>query len=157
MAEKLLKGEKVHLTKLRGKNKYYFDADIVLSKDGNITFEGTENIKNDTAISDKPVGKCPKCGADVLEGSYSYFCSKKDQGCTFYIKKTMGNMEITRDIAEKLLKDGKTELLTGFTSKRGKPFSAYLYIDPKTNTVKFEFENKKTKKKTTKRKTAKKK
>ncbi len=157
MAEKLLKGEKVHLTKLRGKNKYYFDADIVLSKDGNITFEGAENIKNDTAISDKPVGKCPKCGADVLEGSYSYFCSKKDQGCNFYIKKTMGNMEITRDIAEKLLKDKKTELLTGFVSKRGKPFSAYLYIDPKTNTVKFEFENKKTKKKTTKRKTTKKK
>jgi DNA topoisomerase-3 len=140
--EKLLNGEKVHLTKLRGRNKFYFDADILLDKDGNITFDGMQNIKNDKPISDKPVGKCPKCGADVLEGTYSYFCSKKDEGCTFYIKKTMGNMEIDRETASELLKNKKTKLLTGFTSKKGKPFSAYLYID-KNGTVRFEFENKK--------------
>ena len=136
MAEKLLNGEKVHLTKVLSRNKRYFDADILL-KDGKVAFDFPD-AKNDVAVSDEPVGKCPKCGGDVLEGNDTYFCSNRDNGCTFYIKKVMGNKEITRDIASELLKNKKTSLMDDFVSKRGRKFSAYLYIDDK-GVVKFEF------------------
>ncbi len=140
MAEKLLKGEKVHLTKIISKSKRYFDADILL-KNGKVSFDFPD-AKTDILVSDEPVGKCPKCGNNVVEGKETYFCSDRDNGCTFYIKKMMGNKEITRDIAKVLLKDKRTPLLNDFISKRGRKFSAYLYIDDK-NTVRFEFEKRK--------------
>ncbi len=139
MAEKLLKGEKVHLTKVLSRSKHYFDADILI-KDGKVAFDFPD-VKNDVAINDNPVGKCPKCGGDVIEGKETYFCSNREKGCGFYIKKVMGNKEITRDIASELLQNKKTQLITDFVSKRGRKFSAYLYINDK-GTVKFEFEKK---------------
>jgi DNA topoisomerase-3 len=42
------------------------------------------------------------------------------------------------------LKNKKTALISGFKSKKGRKFSAYLYID-QDGKVKFEFENKKKK------------
>ncbi len=139
MAEKLLKGEKVHITGLISKSRRRFDADIQLINN-KVNFVFPEREK-DILINDVPVGKCPKCGADVVEGKNTFFCTNRDNGCTFYIKKMLGGKEITRDIAKELLKNKRTELITDFKSKRGKPFSAYLYID-KTGIVKFEFKNK---------------
>ena len=139
MAEKLLKGEKVHITGLISKSKKYFDADIKLI-DNKVSLVFPEREK-DVLINDTPVGKCPKCGADVVEGKNTFFCTNRDNGCTFHIKKLLGGKQITRDIAKELLKNKRTKLITDFKSKRGKPFSAYLYID-KSGIVRFEFKNK---------------
>jgi DNA topoisomerase-3 len=143
IAEKLLKGEKVHITKILSKNRKYFDADILI-KEGKVAFDFPD-AKNDVVINNEPVGKCPKCGGKIIEGKETYFCSNRENGCTFYIKKVMGNKEITRDIAKELLKNKKTSLITDFVSKRGKKFSAYLYIDDK-GVVRFEFEKRDPKK-----------
>ncbi len=139
MAEKLLKGEKVHITGLISKSRRRFDADIKLIND-KVSFVFPEREK-DVLINDTPLGKCPKCGADVVEGKNTFFCTNRDNGCTFYIKKLLGGKQITRDIAKELLKNKRTKLITDFKSKRGKPFSAYLYID-KSGIVRFEFKNK---------------
>lgn len=48
----------------------------------------------------------------------------------------------------KLLQSGKTDLLKGFISKKGRPFSAYLVVGPEGK-VGFEFEQRKTKNKRT--------
>ncbi len=136
-AEKLLKGEKVHLSKIRAKSGRYFDADILL-KDDKLVFDFPD-AKTDMRVSEEPVGKCPKCGGNVYEGKETFFCENRDKGCTFYIKKTMGNKEITREIASELLKKKETEFMDDFVSKRGRNFTAKLYID-KNGTVKFEFQ-----------------
>ncbi len=149
MAEKLLKGEKVHLTGIRAKSGRYFDANILL-KDGELAFDFPD-AKTDVAVSDEPVGKCPKCGGNVIEGKETFFCENRDKGCTFYIKKTMGNKEITREIAAELLKNGKTEFMDDFVSKRGRNFTARLYVSD-NGVVKFEFRKKTAEKKTAKTK-----
>jgi DNA topoisomerase-3 len=48
--------------------------------------------------------------------------------------------EIPKEQAQKLLTTGKTGLLEGFISKRGRPFSAYLKLDD--GKVGFEFPKK---------------
>jgi DNA topoisomerase-3 len=51
-------------------------------------------------------------------------------------KKILGR-EIPKEQAQKLLSTGKTDLLEGFISKRGRPFSAYLKLEDEK--VGFEF------------------
>ncbi len=137
---KLLKGETIHMKGFISKTRKRFDADIALV-DNKVSFLFPER-QRDELLDPTPIGKCPKCGADILEGKETYFCSKRDEGCTFYIKKLLGNKRITKNIVANLLNDKKTELITDFISKKGKPFSAFLYFDNNYN-ARFEFENKK--------------
>ncbi len=139
IAEKLLKGETIHMTGFISKARKRFDADIALV-DSKVSFLFPERQK-DELLNPTPIGKCPKCGADILEGKETYFCSKRDEGCTFYIKKVLGNKRITKNIVVNLLNNKTTELLTDFLSKNGKPFSAFLYFDNNYK-VRFKFENK---------------
>jgi DNA topoisomerase III len=54
-----------------------------------------------------------------------------------YVSKTILGREIPKEQAQKLLSTGKTDLLEGFISKRGRPFSAYLKLEDEK--VGFEF------------------
>ena len=81
------------------------------------------------------------------------------------ISKTILKKEIPTDQAIKLFVDGKTELIPGFISKKGRPFSAFLTLDKETGKLGFEFAPRKkaegkgskaTKKKATKKKASKK-
>lgn len=74
----------------------------------------------------KPLGACPRCGQDVVEGRPVYRCV----ACEFVIFKRMSGREISRRMAAALLKDGRTQSVKGFKSQRtGKAFSAGLHID----------------------------
>ena len=64
--------------------------------------------------------------------------------CTFRLNKVILQKQIPRDQAEKMLKSGKTDLLPGFISKKGRPFSAYLKLE--NGKIIFEFEPRKKKK-----------
>ena len=57
-----------------------------------------------------------------------------------YVSKTILGREIPKEQAQKLLTTGKTDLLEGFISKRGRPFSAYLKLED--GKVGFEFPEK---------------
>ena len=46
-----------------------------------------------------------------------------------YVSKMIPGREIPKEQAQKLLTTGKTDLLEGFISKRGRPFSAYLRLE----------------------------
>ena len=50
------------------------------------------------------------------------------QSCGFVMPRTVCKREITREEAEFYLRTGKTELLTDFTSRFGRPFSATLVL-----------------------------
>ena len=141
-AIKLLSGEIIKIEKVISKNKKYFTAQLKIDN-GKMNFVFPENGK-DEIIGSEPLGKCPICDGQVVEGRTTYFCNSEKSNCKFYIKKVMGNLHITREIVKELIKNKKTGLITNFISSKGRKFSAYLFLD-KDGRVKFEFENKKKK------------
>ena len=62
------------------------------------------------------IGKCPKCGADIVEGESNFYCSDYKKGCTFKLWKNAKHfkdtLKITKAVAKQLLKkDGKSTCL----------------------------------------------
>ena len=89
------------------------------------------------------VGECPKCGGKIFETETSYICERSQADrtpCKFKLSKTILGRDIPKEQAEKLLTTGKTDLLEGFISKRGRPFAAYLKLED--GKVGFEFPEK---------------
>ena len=90
-----------------------------------------------------PVGACPKCGARVFEQPMSYVCEKSvgpDRTCDFRSGKVILQQPIERAQVEKLLSEGRTDVLRGFISNRTRrKFSAFLSRKP-DGTIGFEFE-----------------
>ncbi len=84
-------------------------------------------------------GVCPLCGGDIVRGSYAWGCMGYKTGCAFRVGVTILGREITPEDMASLLTSGETPLLSGFTSKKGKVFSAHLYLDG--TDVKFRFDN----------------
>ena len=97
---------------------------------------------SDFAVSRQFIGVCPKCGRKVVSYPKSYSCSSGKDGCGFVIWKTIAGKSISQAQAEKLLNNGRTDLIKGFASKTGKSFNARLKLNPDTSVVEFEFENK---------------
>ena len=90
------------------------------------------------------VGACPKCGGKIFETETSYICERSQADrtpCKFKLSKTILGRDISKEQAQKLLTMGKTDLLEGFISKRGRPFSAYLKLED-DGKVGFEFPEK---------------
>jgi len=89
------------------------------------------------------VGPCPKCHANVFEHGMSYVCEKAvgpEKSCDFRSGKVILQQEISREQMEKLLKQGKTDLLDGFVSSRTRrKFKAFLTRQP-DGKIGFEFE-----------------
>ena len=77
----------------------------------------------------EPVWKDPASGAELCEAPTSYVLRER-QGDewknVFQVGRLMCQKPITRENAVQLIEKGKTELITGFISKKGRPFDAYL-------------------------------
>ncbi len=88
----------------------------------------------------EPIGKCPKCGANVYDTGMAYICEKAvgpNKTCDFRSGKVILQRNMTREEMVKFLTTGKTDLLHKFISKKHRPFSAFLvFKDGKTQ---FEF------------------
>lgn len=98
--------------------------------------------KNAKAPEPPPLGLCPRCGGDVVEGEKGYGCSRwrnTDGGCRFVIWKTISGRAIEREEAEELLLGGVTPTLHGFVSRKGRAFSACLKLDERDGGVIFSF------------------
>jgi DNA topoisomerase-3 len=77
------------------------------------------------------VGVCPVCGGRVLETERTYLCEKTQAArkpCKFKAGRTILGQPLDRVQLGKLLAAGRTDLLTQFVSKAGKPFSAFLVL-----------------------------
>ena len=102
--------------------------------------EATPAVKLDFT-GQEPLGKCPKCKGNVFEGPESYLCERSqlaEKRCTFKTGKVVLQQPVDRDQVKKLLAKGKTDLLTQFISKGGKPFPAHLKLAERGK-VGFEF------------------
>ena len=85
--------------------------------------------------------KCPKCGGKIFDTEAGYICEKSQldaKACKFKISKTILEQPIELAQAQKILAEGKSDLLDKFISKAGKPFPAFLVMDAKGK-VTFEF------------------
>jgi DNA topoisomerase-3 len=129
-----------------------FEAFLVL-KDGKTGFEfAPRERKTKSATPKEPppridftgkpeVGKCPRCGGKVRDTEAGYLCEKsqaESKPCKFKIGKVILQQPIEPAQAQKILATGRSDLLTKFISKAGKPFPAFLVMDAKGK-VTFEF------------------
>jgi len=75
-----------------------------------------------------PLGPCPQCGeGEILTASDGYSCSaNKESGCTFKFPAQLCRRPVSAEEIRAYLKQGRTEVLDGFISKRGRPFRASL-------------------------------
>jgi DNA topoisomerase-3 len=103
--------------------------------------EGTISETPEYEVNPEPVGACPfeeEC--HVVESSTQFICERKlkemdleegverPKSCGFVFPRTVCKREITRDEATHYIKSKRTELLTDFTSRYGRPFSAILVL-----------------------------
>jgi DNA topoisomerase-3 len=105
-------------------------------------------------VNDAPVAGCPTCqSGQIMETRSTFVCSHglevlralgRDDAdpipvkpkqipegltyCPALLPRTVCKREITREEAEAFFGTGKTEVLTDFISKRGRPFSATLFM-----------------------------
>jgi DNA topoisomerase III len=101
-----------------------------------------ENSKPVDFSGREPLGKCPKCKANVYDNVNNYVCEKSvgpDKDCKFRSGKIILQQPVEHEQMKKMLADGKTDLLDQFVSKRGRKFKAFLVIDAEGK-VSFEFE-----------------
>ena len=77
----------------------------------------------------EPFWTDPKTGAQLCEVGSSYVLRERDgEGWkqAFRVGRLMCQKPITQEHAIQLIGDGKTELIKGFISKKGRPFDAFL-------------------------------
>jgi DNA topoisomerase III len=77
----------------------------------------------------EPFWKDPVSGAELCENGSSYILRERDgEGFkqTFRVGRLMCQKPIPREAAIQLVTVGKTDLIQGFTSKKGRPFDAFL-------------------------------
>lgn len=100
--------------------------------------EFTEKIvhkaKNDPKSSLEP---CPLCQNPLQENARAFSCSNWKNGCKFSIWKTIAQKRLKASQVNQLLKEKKTDVITGFKSKKGSSFDAALKL---TEDFKVEFD-----------------
>jgi len=153
--EQLIKEKQVGpLQNFRSKKGFPFAAVLKLTPEFKLDFDfGNEQQKDGEAAAPvdftgkEPLGKCPKCGAQVFDAGMNYICEKAtgpDKTCTFRTGKIILQQEISPEQVKKLLVDGKTDLLTKFISKKNnRAFKAFLIV--KDGGTAFEFPPRETK------------
>lgn len=141
------------LSGFRSKMGRAFNAIVRLTDDYEMKFDfGNEADQAQEEVdfsAQQSLGKCPQCGHSVYEHKMLYVCEKSvgaTPSCSFRTGKIILNRPIEVEQVTRLLQTGKTDLLAGFISKKGRPFSAYLVVGPEGK-IGFEFEQRKTKKK----------
>jgi DNA topoisomerase-3 len=90
----------------------------------------------------EPLGACPKCASRVFEHGMAYTCEKAlgpGKSCDFRSGRMILQQPIEREQMKKLLASGRTDLLAGFVSKKGRRFKAFLVKTP-DGKIGFEFQ-----------------
>ncbi|MGH8688728.1 MAG: DNA topoisomerase III [Burkholderiales bacterium] len=148
VAELLTKRYVGPLTGFRSRMGKPFSAGVRLNDEWRTEFDfGQDSASGDgdkapDFSSQQSLGTCPKCGARVFEHGVAYLCEKSvgpERSCDFRSGKIILQQPVEREQMQKLLATGKTDLLTRFISKKGRPFKAFLVKTP-GGRIGFEFQ-----------------
>jgi DNA topoisomerase-3 len=131
----------------RSKQGFPFAAVLKMNAENKVEFDFGNGTKDGEAAAPidftgkEPLGKCPKCGANVYDGGMNYVCEKQagaEKTCDFRTGKIILQQEISPEQVQKMLATGKTDLLKGFISKKtNRKFEAFLVV--KDGKTAFEF------------------
>jgi DNA topoisomerase III len=133
-----------------------FEAKLALSEgtEWKTTFDfGDGGVRNNEPFNKEAatlvVEKCPVCEkGGIYDSGTAFACEHtlaEEKKCSFRMGKMILQREISADDVRKIATEGKTNLLTKFISKKGRPFNAFLTLDKKSGKVGFEFEERKPK------------
>ena len=93
------------------------------------------------------VGKCPRCGSDVTESKKGFFCEKNE--CRFALWRdnrflTSKKVNLTKKMAETLLRDGKAYVSGIYSERTGKKYDAFIVMtdDGTKTTFSLDFDKK---------------
>ncbi len=112
-----------------------YDTSIVLGKDGKVATKG--GAGGGATEDDERLCACPVCEHGSIRITTSaYNCDNPD--CKFRgMQNVMCKRPITPEEAKPIFTEGKSKLLEDFTSRRNRPFNAFLMLDK--NRVSFDF------------------
>ncbi|HYX66293.1 MAG TPA: DNA topoisomerase III [Burkholderiales bacterium] len=134
------------LTGFRSKQGRPFAAVVRLGEDLRPEFDFGQSAGEGEAAPDfsaqETLGACPKCGSRVFEHGMTYTCEKAvgpARACDFRSGRIILQQPVEREQMTKLLATGRTDLLTGFVSKKGRRFKAFLVKTP-DGKIGFEFQ-----------------
>ncbi len=140
----LIRGKTVGpFSDFRSKRGKPFTASIRIT-DSRVEFlfaDSTEELDLDEIRSQEPLGLSPIDRTRVYETPVAFMSESALEGDRekgLRIGKVILGRRIDREHVEQLLKDGRTELINGFISKKKRPFDAYLLLDDKGKLT-FEF------------------
>lgn len=109
-----------------------FSAALKVGPEGKIVFDFGEGEPVDTELN------CPKCRQKLKKNLKNYFCD-----CKFRVPAVIAGKTLEEAVVAELLADKHTkEKVTGFTSKSGSLFDAYLKMNEEDRIV-FDFEERK--------------
>ncbi len=121
----------------------HFPAKLKLVDNGE---PGKKKVELDFGQKEEDLGSLdpfwtdPKTGQELCEDATNFVLREKDGEewkRVFRVGRIMCQKEVTRDQAIQMVETGKTELIKGFISKRGRPFDAHLL--KAGNRVRWEF------------------
>ena len=139
--ELLTKGLTSTISGFKSKKGSKFDAKLTLGKDQEGKITGLKFVFENT---DKELEglSCPKCGQPLIKTYNGYRCKDnvlgQENSCPFFLGKVAG-VTIEEDQFRKLILEKKTDIISGFLSKKGLFFDARLKLDEE-NKVVFDFE-----------------
>ena len=112
----------------KAKSGSKFDAALKLTE-GKIEFDFPERPKpEETQII------CPKCGQKLQKSQWYYEC-----GCGFRLQRMVAQVDLAPETIGELITNGRTkEKVTGFVSKAGSNFEAFLKLEE--DNIRFDFE-----------------
>ncbi|MFQ5697611.1 MAG: DNA topoisomerase [Myxococcota bacterium] len=130
------------------------DLELTLESAGSSDGERASSVP-EYEVDERPLGPCPMgCGSEVIETPTHFRCRagmeleakiealpadqrrarKRDKEapkpCPMTLPRTVCKREITRDEAEHYLAEKRTEPLSDFISRYGRPFAATLFLKP---------------------------
>jgi DNA topoisomerase-3 len=130
----LIKERKVGpLEGFRTKTGRPFSAIVVLNAENKPQFDFQDDTSPARVRVDpethEPMGPCQVCHVgEVFDVGSAYVCQNVSKGfCSFKIRKTILQREISPEQMQKLLKEGESDLLR-FISNRGRRFDAALTL-----------------------------
>lgn len=131
----------VYMNDIRSGERKYSDVYEMILEYTKTTLDELNKIKikKINTKNREIIGKCPKCGRDVVKLPKGCGCSGYPE-CDFSIITTVAGKKLTDKNVKDLLTGKETDVIDGFINKKGKKFQASLMLDENKKIVWAPFE-----------------
>jgi DNA topoisomerase-3 len=89
------------------------------------------------------IGKCPRCGSNIYEGTANFYCSNNDCSLALWKKNkffTSKKKEITKAVAKSLLQSGRVHFKDLYSPTKNKTYEADIILEDTGDYINFKLE-----------------